>query len=198
MWRSLRLSKAYRLTNNNKDGTWTYEAEVLKQIAVLKDGDYFGEAAIDSQKPRMATMRCLEDTHLAVLNNKDYKAIMKEYNTRKHNELATYIKSYEFMQHFTKQTIKRISYFLQKKEHWAGNTIFKQGDSVTGFYLVKGGEFEISIKIQLTSVNKKTKTRQIDPRTINKTKYKEVRVMIFGENDYFGLYQSCQPQSHVM
>jgi hypothetical protein len=69
---------------------------------------------------------------------------------------------------------------------------------VTGFYLVKGGEFEISIKIQLTSVNKKTKTRQIDPRTMNKTKYKEVRVMIFGENDYFGLYQSCQPQSHVM
>ena len=29
-------------------------------------------------------------------------------------------------------------------------------------------------------------------------RYKEVRVMIFGENDYFGLYQCCKPWDNIM
>lgn len=38
------------------------------QVAILSDGDSFGELALISHKPRAATIRCITDTKFAVLS----------------------------------------------------------------------------------------------------------------------------------
>ncbi|MBI5675751.1 MAG: cyclic nucleotide-binding domain-containing protein [Nitrospirae bacterium] len=48
-----------------------------KQIAVLSDGEAFGEEALIRDDPRNATCRAMEDTTVLVLNKKDFSQILK-------------------------------------------------------------------------------------------------------------------------
>jgi CRP-like cAMP-binding protein len=42
------------------------------EIATLGAGKSFGDLALIGSKPRMASIRCIEDTHFAVLSKQDY------------------------------------------------------------------------------------------------------------------------------
>ena len=61
-------NNAYKLLSTTSEGLFIFSAKVLEQVCVFEDGAAFGEVAILQSKPRTATMDCLEDTHLAVLN----------------------------------------------------------------------------------------------------------------------------------
>lgn len=54
--------------STTSEGMFVFSAKVLEQVAVFEDGTAFGEVAILQLKPRTATMDCIEDTHLAVLD----------------------------------------------------------------------------------------------------------------------------------
>jgi CRP-like cAMP-binding protein len=42
------------------------------ELATLGAGKSFGDLALIGSKPRMASIRCVEDTHFAVLSKQDY------------------------------------------------------------------------------------------------------------------------------
>ena len=46
------------------------------ELATLSNGKSFGDLALIGSKPRMASIRCLEDTHFAVLSKQDYNLIL--------------------------------------------------------------------------------------------------------------------------
>jgi CRP-like cAMP-binding protein len=45
-------------------------------VLTLSDGYSFGELALEDNKPRAASILCLEDSHFAVLEKEDYKRIL--------------------------------------------------------------------------------------------------------------------------
>ena len=47
-----------------------------KQLRILHSGDEFGELALLDHKPRTATIKCLEETHLAALDKKHFIRIL--------------------------------------------------------------------------------------------------------------------------
>lgn len=67
-YEELRTKNAYKLMSTTSEGMFVFSAKVLEQVAVFEDGTAFGEVAILQLKPRTATMDCIEDTHLAVLD----------------------------------------------------------------------------------------------------------------------------------
>ncbi|MCG9875193.1 MAG: cyclic nucleotide-binding domain-containing protein [Leptospiraceae bacterium] len=44
--------------------------KTVTRLALMSDGDFFGEMALFSSRPRSASARCLADTELAVIESK--------------------------------------------------------------------------------------------------------------------------------
>lgn len=59
----------------------------IRKVNELKDGDMFGEQAILRDNVRTASIRCMEDTHLAYITKSDfqkmYNSIMKAKQDRR-------------------------------------------------------------------------------------------------------------------
>lgn len=128
---------------------------------------------------------------LLCLINKDYDQILGENEKRKQNEKASFIKRFEFMKHLTKQSIIKLSYYYQEKVFTSGNTVYKQGSLVDGFYLIRSGEFEISCKMLIDADDSRSNI------TMKKDKI-DVRVMIYGKDDFIGLYQCLNEEHGIM
>lgn len=56
------------------------------ELAILDNGHSFGEVALIEQKPRLATIRCLQDSHFAVLSKKDFNKVLGIIERKKYNE----------------------------------------------------------------------------------------------------------------
>lgn len=54
-----------------------------KVLGVLKDGEYFGEMALLSKHPRLATIRCLKPTNVLALKKSDFSALIASFNELK-------------------------------------------------------------------------------------------------------------------
>ena len=65
----------------------------LSESTVLVEGCSFGEYALIKNKPRSATILCVEDTHFAVLCKKDFMRILGNFTNRKFDEMAKFLKS---------------------------------------------------------------------------------------------------------
>lgn len=48
------------------------DAPMFTEVAKLKDGKSFGELALIQNKPRAATIKCVQDSHFAVLDKAVY------------------------------------------------------------------------------------------------------------------------------
>lgn len=55
----------------------------MTKVAVLPEGVGFGEQALDSNKPRQATITCLTDCHFAVFDKHGYNRTIKVFNQNK-------------------------------------------------------------------------------------------------------------------
>ena len=59
------------------------------QIAVLGNGEYFGEMALLRQKKRSATVRCLEDTELLAIRKSDFTVLLTNFGNLKDEFVKT-------------------------------------------------------------------------------------------------------------
>ena len=66
--------------------------EVVNEVAILGEGGAFGELALIYDKPRMATVKCIERSHFIVLSKTEYNGALSEIDRRKTNELINFIK----------------------------------------------------------------------------------------------------------
>jgi CRP-like cAMP-binding protein len=53
---------------------------------VLPEGSSFGELALLNNKPRLATIKCIESTHVATLSKENFNKILKEHEEQKLNK----------------------------------------------------------------------------------------------------------------
>ena len=45
----------------------------MREVAILHSGKSFGELGLIRNKPRAATIKCIEDSHFATLDKYDYE-----------------------------------------------------------------------------------------------------------------------------
>lgn len=55
-------------------------------MTTLKTGAYFGEVSLIENKRRMASIRCIEDCHFAILSKEDFNRALGAIEKRKYNE----------------------------------------------------------------------------------------------------------------
>lgn len=62
-------------------------------VAKLVDGSSFGELALLEQKPRMATIRCLKNTHFMVLTKEAYNRVIAKIERKAFNEKVNFLRN---------------------------------------------------------------------------------------------------------
>lgn len=71
--------------NENEEGNKMYiiakgQVQVIRRgevLALLKEGDFFGEMALVSDEPRNATIKTVDETELLTLNKDDFKLLLE-------------------------------------------------------------------------------------------------------------------------
>ena len=78
----------------------------------LKSGDSFGELALITDQPRIATVKCIKDTHFAVIKKEDYQRIYGKLQQAKIDQKVELLKKIPCLSTWGRNTIGRISLFL--------------------------------------------------------------------------------------
>ncbi|CAD8079099.1 unnamed protein product [Paramecium sonneborni] len=120
------------------------------EIKQLSNFETFGERAMDSDALRTASVRAIENTHLAYLNKDSYQIIAK--SVKNHLKKA-YFEEFANLDFFLNWRFQDIKVFYDRtyvKRCSMNATVYKEGDPLDYVYIIKKGEFKI-VKIIKTS-----------------------------------------------
>lgn len=85
-----------------------------REVAVLCSGKTFGELALIRNKPRAATVRCIEDCHFATLDKNDYEISLAKISRKNLNKMLDFMKKLPCFSGWTQNSIFKFSYYLEK------------------------------------------------------------------------------------
>ncbi|CAG9326994.1 unnamed protein product [Blepharisma stoltei] len=133
----------------------TEESEVddgLIEIARIGAGQSFGEMALINDKPRNATVQCLEKTVLAKLSKEDYQ-IAGSVHEKTMNEKIDLLRSLPQFANWTKVSLFKLCYYFRTINFKRGQVVYKEDGPVNEVYIIKEGEFKYTKKYQLPLSN---------------------------------------------
>lgn len=116
---------------------------------LVSSGQSFGEKAISSKKQNFMTYECLSDSFFATLEKKDYYRVLEKIEIRHQNHMISFFGQIPILSHYTQFQIKKLLGYFQTKNFKHGHIVFSQLSMPTHVYVVKDGDFEISIKIKI-------------------------------------------------
>lgn len=147
-----------------------FKGDICKyhHISTLSKGCVFGELGIINRKPRSATVICLQDTHFAILDAKDYERILMKI------EKAKFMKKVRFIgeaisKSISLEKISRFVYIFEKVHYRHGERIYDEEDKPQRVFLIKKGTIELNKKV-----------------TIEQKQIIDVRVAHLGSGAFFG------------
>ena len=187
-----------------------FDGQVFRYFvsAKLGVGQSFGELGLLRRKPRAATILCLENTHLGILQKCDYETIYFEIQNQKLKNMIRFFKN-SLDPHLTNDTITKFAYLFEKKRIFFGEKIYREGDSADYVYLIKKGEIELTRsklnkEIDVNHSHYKSKTElklsklQFRPNHSNlQTVNEKTAVAILRIGDYFGEEEVISPQKRM-
>ena len=62
--------------------------------------------------------------------------------------MLDFLMSFKICEGITKPILSQLSFYLKEKSYKRNFTVFREGQSATGLYFIKSGEFEISKSIK--------------------------------------------------
>ena len=107
------------------------------------DGTSFGEYALLNNHPRIASVQCITDTHLAVLNKENYLGILGRIESKRIDELVKFLRKFNIFRKWSRIPVVKISYFFKEREYTRKGIVFREGDTAEELFFVKQGEIEI-------------------------------------------------------
>jgi len=110
----------------------------------LAGGESFGDLALKMHKPRMASIRTLEDTHFAVLSREEYERSLGQIDRKKVNEKIAFLRSLPFFQLLTKTSLSKLTPQFRQISTIKGQYLYREGEQADSVYLVKSGQFEVT------------------------------------------------------
>ena len=90
--------------------------EVVKLIA----GKSFGELALIKNKPRAATIKCLEDCHFAVMSKQDYQKVLQRIEQKNLNKIVDFLHQLPFLMNWTRSGLSKLQYSFEQRFYKRG------------------------------------------------------------------------------
>ena len=127
----------------------------MVEVVEFKTGASFGELALESSKPRLASVRCKVDSHFVTLDKSDYNRMIAKVVREKRNNVVNFLKSLPIFAGFTKGSLTKLTYNFKEKEFTKGQVVYREGDPINEVYLVTEGEFLFQKRIIVEDGRKK-------------------------------------------
>ena len=115
----------------------------FREVAKLGAGKSFGELALISNKPRMATIRTQGFTTFATLDKNSYTSVLAKIEKKAQHKIIEYLLNFPFFKGWTKSALIKFSYYLKKVKYSRNQTVFQEGKQADAVFLIKNGEFEM-------------------------------------------------------
>lgn len=135
-----------------------FEGNYFFTVANLAEGNAFGELALINNKPRMATVTCLDNCHFMVLTKEAYEYVNGKMERRMLNDKVDFLSKLPAFSLMTKSTLSKVTFQMTKQSVTKGNYLFREGDLAEHVYIIVNGEIEITKNI----VNIRPGLRYID------------------------------------
>ncbi|KAJ8725588.1 hypothetical protein PYW08_003771 [Mythimna loreyi] len=116
--------------------------EVLKGGQVVKtfgDGEVFGELAILYKAKRFASIRCITEAQVWMLERRVFQKIMVRSLQQEQDDNMRFLASVPLLQGIHPIELEKISEFLKREFFSAGTPVVRQGDRGDKFYIIRGG-----------------------------------------------------------
>eukprot|EP00347_Sterkiella_histriomuscorum_P015778 403355716 len=141
---------AYDLQNINNINEQQLELEQKEfsskniEISQLGNGQSFGELALIEQKPRMASIRCIQNTHFAVISKQDYIKVLGIIERKKYNERIQFLRQLPYFSQLTKTSLGKLTYQFIDLKTIKNQVLYREGEPAEYVYIVKDGQFEVT------------------------------------------------------
>lgn len=129
------------------------------EISQLAQGFSFGDLALIEQKPRMASIRCIQDTFFAVLSKLDFNKVLGVIEKKKHNEKVQFLRSLPFFSQLTKTSLGKLTYQFEDFPTIKNQILFREGEPAEYAYIVKQGQYEVTKTLTLADDKQKATMR---------------------------------------
>ena len=157
----------------------------FEEVLQLSDGDCFGELALESEKPRQASIKCKTSCHFIYLHKKDYKDCLSKVVKERRNVLVEFLNGLPLFSGFTKGTLTKIGYGFKEKTLRKGHFVYKEGDTANELYIVGSGEVSFYKKLKANldkrKIHSKRKSIEINIANISKGELFGEEEMLSGE-----------------
>lgn len=176
------------------------EKKAIEVVQIGKGGS-FGELALESSKPRAASIRCKVPSHFVALEKVDYNRMIAKFVRDKRNNTVNFLQSLPVFANTTKGSLGKLTYNFREKEYVRGQIVYKEGDEATEIFLITEGEFVLQKKIKVADGRKKYEKEE-EPYSKNsevrkhraKGLYKQLvqrgDVAKFGTGELFGIEEN--------
>jgi CRP-like cAMP-binding protein len=151
---------------------------IFTEAITLATGASFGDLALESSKPRAASIKCKEDSHFIFLEKQDYVSLIAKLVQDKRDASVNFLQSLPMFNTCTKGTLTKLTYAFKEKNFNKGQIVYNEGDKADDVFLVKKGEFEF-FKI----IKKQRKEKNV---LIYKEKFKHCKIANYGIGEIFG------------
>ena len=151
----------------------------VKQVTTLRPGESFGELALISHQPRLASIVCREDSHFAILSRDDYSRILAKAHDKLIRSKIDLLTRHSIFKKLSKGALTRLTYFFKLGKYVRKQVVFEAGGPADELYIVKEGEFQLTKAVEVGWVVGLT------PRT-DKMKHCSIDVTLLGVGELLG------------
>ena len=106
---------------------------------ILVQDNIFGELALIENRKRTATVKCIENCKLYLLNGKKFREIVSKINEGELKERLIFLKATSLFNHLDNNHLNALAMGMLKCEFNTGQTILYEGDIGKSIYIIKEG-----------------------------------------------------------
>ena len=113
----------------------------LIEVVRFGKGGSFGELALESSKPRAASIWCKVPSHFVALEKIDYNRMIAKFVRDKRNNTVDFLQGLTIFANTTKGSLGKLTYNFREKEFFHGQVVYNEGDKIGEVYIIIEGEF---------------------------------------------------------
>lgn len=158
----------------------------LQEVLQLGKGAAFGELALEQNKPRAASIYCIQDSHFGVLDKSDYRRILLRHVKESQMESVLFLQSLPMFSNYTRDTIRKLLFFFKERDYHRNQVVYKEGDTSASVFIVKSGEFKFVKRMLVSKASTVQPIRASIAEQLKKKEYNKAELYILGKGEIFG------------